>query len=61
MQNVTIGRYNGTPANWDGWIEGTRDDGSRWIMYLDAEGSPEVFWAHRDEDGGVQGLPVALA
>lgn len=60
MRNVTIGRYNGTPASWDGWIEGTRDDGSTWIMFLDAGGSPQVFWARRDEGGGVIGSPVDL-
>ncbi|WP_280393075.1 hypothetical protein [Nocardia wallacei] len=44
-----------------GWIEGTRDDGSTWIMFLDGEGGPLVFWGHRDEDGGVIGDGILLA
>lgn len=43
-----------------GWIEGTRDDGSTWVMFLDAAGSPEVYWARRDELGGVIGDAVSL-
>lgn len=27
-------------AHFDGWIEGVRDDGSTWIMWLDATGKP---------------------
>lgn len=38
---------------YDGWIEGVRDDGSRWIMWLDAKGNPTVFYPRRDEDGGI--------
>lgn len=76
MQNITIGRYglgdfthlqteDGTPAEkiaaqFAGWIEGTRDDGSTWIMYLDAHGGPETFWAQREEDGAVIGDPIIL-
>ena len=74
MQNITIGRY--TPAEksdltvpegsvdvadlYAGWIEGTRADGSTWILWLDANGSPDVFWAQRDAGGGVIGDPVIL-
>jgi hypothetical protein len=43
-----------------GWIEGVRDDGSRWIMYTDAAGSPQIFWPHRGDDGAVRGVPVEL-
>jgi hypothetical protein len=76
MQNITIGRYqpgdfshlqteDGTPAEeiaaqFAGWIEGVRDDGSTWIMYLDAHGSPETFWSRREADGAVIGDPVDL-
>lgn len=64
MQRITIGRYK-APSDelpegvhaasefHDGWIEGIRDDGTSWIMWLDANGNPEVFYANRDEDGGV--------
>lgn len=77
MQNITIGRYqsgdfahlqteDGTPADtiaahFAGWIEGVRDDGTTWIMYLDAAGSPEIYWARRDSDGGVIGDGIPLA
>lgn len=72
MQNITIGRYKpfagAIPEGstdvadlYDGWIEGTRDDGSTWIMWLDATGNPEVFWARRDDDGGVVGDPIDLS
>jgi hypothetical protein len=40
-------------AYFDGWVEGVRDDGSTWIMWLDSKGNPTVFYANRDEDGGV--------
>lgn len=43
-----------------GWIEGVRDDGSSWIMWLDAQGNPEIFWAQRDADGGIVGDPIML-
>lgn len=48
-------------AYFDGWIEGTRDDGSTWIMWLDAAGNPTVFYPSRDVDGGVIGDPVDLS
>lgn len=50
-------------------IEGERNDGSRWIMFVDADGSPELFWSERDPDqivdgvqigGGVIGEPINL-
>lgn len=72
MQNITIGRYKPFPGGapegstdvaelYDGWIEGVRDDGSTWIMFLDAHGNPECYWARRDEGGGVEGDAVDLA
>lgn len=74
MQNITIGRYRPAsdsglivpPGSVDvadlyaGWIEGTREDGSGWILWLDAQGSPDVFWGQRDPDGGIVGDPVVL-
>lgn len=72
MQNITIGRYKAFPEAipesstdvaelFDGWIEGIRDDGSTWIMWLDADGNPTVFYPNRDADGGVLGEPVDLS
>ncbi|WP_327139296.1 hypothetical protein [Nocardia sp. NBC_01327] len=46
---------------WAGWIEGVRADGSTWIMYLDDQGNPDYYWAHRDSGGGVIGDPVLLS
>lgn len=44
-----------------GWIEGIRDDGTSWIMWLDESGSPQSFWAQREPDGGVIGEAIDLA
>ena len=44
-----------------GWIEGTRDDGSTWIMWLDANANPTVYWGRREESGAVIGDPINLA
>jgi hypothetical protein len=74
MKKITIERYPVTPRFTlpdgtevtsvtdfcSGLIEGVRDDGSSWIMFLDADGSPEVFWALREEDGAVIGDPILL-
>ena len=72
MNNITIGRYKPYQGEMpegctdiadecDGWIEGVRDDGSTWILFLDATGSPTLFWAKRDEGGGVEGDPIDLS
>ena len=47
-------------AHFDGWIEGVRDDGTTWIMWLDANGNPVAFFPQRDESGAVIGDPVSL-
>lgn len=61
MKRITIERYdNPDELGYSGLVEGTRDDGSTWIMWLDAAGSPEVFWGRRDELGGVEGEAVML-
>lgn len=44
-----------------GWIEGVRDDGTTWIMFMDAHGSPECFWARRESNGGVIGDGIDLS
>lgn len=61
MQRITIGRYKGGVPEYAGWIEGVRDDGTEWIMWLDDHGSPVLLWQHRDEGGGIVGEPVVLA
>lgn len=70
MQDIKVGRYDpeqdvgikpdGTrePLPWGGWVE---DEAQTWIIYLDTEGRPVLYWAQRDEIGGVVGDPVRLA
>ncbi len=76
MKKITIGRYGEVPEALlkkrpdlrdsyvdiagAGWIEGERDDGTSWIMFLETDGSPVVFWGRRDEDGGVIGDGILL-
>lgn len=74
MQRITIGRYGTIPADvprskdvvpaqdmYAGWIEGVRDDGTEWILFMDHAGSPSLFWPVRDsESGAVDGNPVVL-
>lgn len=62
MQNITIGRYDheSITGEYAGWIEGKRTDGTSWIMWLDADGSPVAYHSHRDELGGVIGAPITL-
>ena len=62
MQRITVGRYkdDDTASEYAGWLEGVRDDGTSWIMWLDGEGNPTVFWPRRAEDGGVVGEPITL-
>ena len=67
IKRITIERYDAakhdTPNGawpYSGLIEGETDDGQRWIMWLDQQGRPEVFWPQRDEDGAVQGDGILL-
>jgi len=75
MQRITIGRYGIVPDDiprpadptkqpaqdmYAGWVEGVRNDGSEWVLFIDKDGSPQVYWPTRAEDGGVEGDPVAL-
>ncbi|MDO3335138.1 hypothetical protein [Mycobacteroides abscessus] len=60
MQRIEIGRYPVPAQGWSGYVEGTRDDGSTWIMFLDSEGSPAQFYSRREGSGAVIGDPVAL-
>lgn len=60
MQRIEIGRYPAPEQDWAGYVEGTRDDGSTWIMFLDGGGSPAQFYGTRDKDGATVGTPMAL-
>ncbi|MBF6326567.1 hypothetical protein IU451_29145 [Nocardia cyriacigeorgica] len=63
MKNISIGRYGPRETiddGYTGYIEGARNDGSTWILFLDADGSPALYWADRDSGGGVIGDPVIL-
>lgn len=67
---------DGTPKlvditeHYSGVIEGERDNGTTWLMFVDAHGSPELFWSENtptsvDADGnitggGVIGEPIIL-
>lgn len=74
MKRITIERYNPVPddvplpeggpipvnAAYAGLIEGEADNGDRWVMFLDRNGRPEVFWPKREEDGAVIGDGIKL-
>lgn len=61
MKRITIERYKDPDQlHSAGVIEGETDNGQRWIIFLDEEGSPEIYWPDRDLDGGVRGRPVPL-
>jgi hypothetical protein len=61
MRRITIERNkNAEELQCAGNISGETDDGRRWIMFLDVDGVPEIFWPDRDEDGGVRGDPKVL-
>ncbi len=59
MSNLTIGRYDHESITKDfaGYIEPADKS---WIIYLDAQGRPALYWPKRDSDGGVVGEPVEL-
>lgn len=59
-KRITIERYK-EPGEYGGLIEGETDDGRQWILYLDAEGRPRLFWPQRDPDGAVVGEPIGLS
>jgi hypothetical protein len=62
LKNINIERYEhpSIASEWAGLVEGVRDDGTTWILFLDDHGSPALYWAERDLDGGVIGDPVIL-
>ncbi|OBS02502.1 hypothetical protein A9W98_14520 [Mycobacterium gordonae] len=62
MRRITIERYSDPEdLGYAGLVEGTRDDGTTWIMWLDESGNPTLYWGSREDDGTVVGEPVPLA
>lgn len=71
-KRITIERYNSTPEDvleggplslqdqYAGCIEGETDDGKRWILFVDGDGRPLVFWPDREQDGAVIGDGIDL-
>jgi hypothetical protein len=59
MQNLTVGRYiePAIKTTYQGWIE---PEDRSWIIFLDAEGQPVMYWRERGDDGSVIGDPVIL-
>lgn len=60
MTNITIGRYDHKSITKDyaGYVEPA--DRS-WIIYLDADGKPAVYYPERDSEGGVIGDGIWFA
>lgn len=59
MSNITIGRYDDTSItdHWAGYIE---PGDKSWIIFLDAEGRPAVYYPKREKSGAVVGEAVVL-
>lgn len=61
MKRITVERYaEPNEVGYAGLIEGETDNGQRWIIWLDAEGAPALYWPERGPDGVVVGEPVVL-
>jgi hypothetical protein len=58
MGNIQITRYvNTQELGYSGYIE--PDNGS-WIIFLDSEGKPDVYFPERDENGAVVGDGIPM-
>ena len=59
MSNLTIGRYDdeSITKDWAGWIE---PGDKAWIIYLDADGNPALYYPQRDTTGAVIGDPIQI-
>lgn len=57
--NLIEHRVDSLTDHYSGVIRGVRDDDTEWVMYLDGQGSPQVFWSGNDIDG-VYGTPISL-
>lgn len=63
FKNINIERYPEDSAVSHGYsaaVEGEDNGGNRWIMWLDQQGRPEVFWPQREVDGAVIGNAIKL-
>jgi hypothetical protein len=61
-KRISIERYkNADEVGSAGLIEGETEDGERWIIFMDTNGKPQVYWPRRDENGAVHGAPVPMA
>lgn len=61
MRKILIERNkNAAEIGYAGTISGETDDGRKWVMFLDANGAPDVFWPERDDDGTVRGQGIDL-
>lgn len=60
MGNVKIGRYDhpSITVDYSGWIE---PEDRSWIIFLGADGKPAIYYAERDESGGVVGDGIQLS
>lgn len=57
--NISAGYYDGIEESklWAGWIE---DDAKRWIIFLDKDGRPSVYYPVREATGAVHSNPQKL-
>lgn len=60
MRNIEIGRYGAAEAKdlrtgkgFTGWISGEDNEGTGWIMWLDENGRPVVYFGNRGPSGTV--------
>lgn len=59
MSNITIGRYDdqSITKTWAGWIE---PGDKSWIIFLDANGKPSLYYPKRNKSGAVVGQPIQI-
>jgi hypothetical protein len=57
--NISAGYYPDIEESklWGGWIE---DDAKRWIIFLDKDGRPSVYFPVREANGGIKSNPQRL-
>lgn len=60
MREIVTGRYESVDG-YAGWIKGTRDDGTKWMLLIDEDGSPAEFYGTFDESGLPLVDPIDLA
>lgn len=57
MQDIKIARYDTPGSNWGGNIQ---PEDRSWIIFLDPDGRPAMYWPERHEDGAVIGGGIEL-